>query len=298
MRRLSPAAIALIALAAVVLLGLLYVYATRNGGNPDALGDEMVRTEQSAADVAAHRRCSSTGTIELIKREVLRRAALRRPAEMEPFEELAASASVRVDNPVLESDGEQAGLVLCSGTLSIDLPPGIEAPGGRRTLSGSVDYQLRTGPEGDDIVSVGNVDALVSPLAVIARVRSPVPGPAPNAGGALPTDPLAPIEPPAATQPPQPSARPSFDCSMARTRGEQVVCSDSGLAELDRAMADQYRRAVASASPQQRALLASTRDRFLGYRDRCQTRACIADAYSGRMREIRDIVKGRWQPPR
>ena len=46
------------------------------------------------------------------------------------------------------------------------------------------------------------------------------------------------------------------------------------------------------------ALLQSTRDRFLGYRDRCPNRQCIADSYVGRMREIRDIMEGRWQSPR
>ena len=68
------------------------------------------------------------------------------------------------------------------------------------------------------------------------------------------------------------------------------------IAALDRNMAAQYLRALTSASPQQQAILQSTRDRFLGYRDRCPNRQCIADAYVGRMREIRDIMEGRWQP--
>ena len=55
---------------------------------------------------------------------------------------------------------------------------------------------------------------------------------------------------------------------------------------------------MAAASPDQQALLRRTRDRFLGYRDRCPNRSCIGDAYVGRMREIRDIMEGRWQPPR
>ena len=63
-------------------------------------------------------------------------------------------------------------------------------------------------------------------------------------------------------------------------------------------MAAQYGRAVDQASPEQRELLRQTRDRFLGYRDRCPNRQCIGDAYVGRMREIRDIMDGRWQAPR
>jgi uncharacterized protein len=92
--------------------------------------------------------------------------------------------------------------------------------------------------------------------------------------------------------------RPSFDCSKARTQGEIAVCSDSGLSALDLNMTTQFRRALSGASPQQQEVLRQTGRRFYVYRDRCPNRQCIADAYMGRMREIRDIMEGRWQPPR
>jgi uncharacterized protein len=63
-------------------------------------------------------------------------------------------------------------------------------------------------------------------------------------------------------------------------------------------MATQYRRAMSTASPEQQALLQQTRNRFLGYRDRCPDNRCIGDAYVGRMREIRDIMEGRWHAGR
>jgi uncharacterized protein len=71
------------------------------------------------------------------------------------------------------------------------------------------------------------------------------------------------------------------------------VCSDGRLAALDVDMAAQYRRALSSADPEQRQRLQRTRDRFLAYRDRCPNRQCVADAYVGRMREIRDIMEDR-----
>jgi hypothetical protein len=43
-------------------------------------------------------------------------------------------------------------------------------------------------------------------------------------------------------------------------------------------------------------MLERTRGRFLAYRERCGSDACIADAYRGRIREIRDIMAGRWHP--
>jgi uncharacterized protein len=55
---------------------------------------------------------------------------------------------------------------------------------------------------------------------------------------------------------------------------------------------------MADAAPQQRAILKQTRDAFLRYRDQCPSSSCIAETYQGRMREIRDIMRGNWQPRR
>ncbi len=85
---------------------------------------------------------------------------------------------------------------------------------------------------------------------------------------------------------------------MARRRGEIAVCGDPGLAAADRQMATEYARAVSVATPEQREQLRQSAQRFYAYRDRCPTNACIGEGYNGRLREITDIVEGRWQPPR
>jgi len=41
-------------------------------------------------------------------------------------------------------------------------------------------------------------------------------------------------------------------------------------------------------------MLERSRKRFLAYRDSCGSRACVADAYYGRIREISDIMSGRF----
>ena len=74
------------------------------------------------------------------------------------------------------------------------------------------------------------------------------------------------------------------------------MCNDAGLASLDRQMASQFNSALARADAEERALLQRTRNRFLSYRDQCRSDSCIADTYRGRMREIQDIMAGRWQP--
>jgi uncharacterized protein len=64
------------------------------------------------------------------------------------------------------------------------------------------------------------------------------------------------------------------------------------LAALDRQMASQFYRAVGSGTARQREALRATRTRFLRYRDGCRSDDCIADAYRGRIAEIRDIMSG------
>jgi uncharacterized protein len=147
------------------------------------------------------------------------------------------------------------------------------------------------------MVEVRNAESLVTALATIEETAEVDPL-APLGNAVAPEGNVAAVESankavgPATASP----GRPSFDCANARTSGEAAVCADSGLAALDVNLATEYRRALSAATPGQRQLLQSTRDRFLAYRDRCPSRQCMADAYVGRMREVRDIMEGRFQP--
>jgi uncharacterized protein YecT (DUF1311 family) len=301
-RKLNPTLIALLG-GIVVLLALLWLFAGNRGADQDKLtGNELT---QVAAPANPGKLCASPATYDFIKRDLFRRAAQLRGSDQAAYDKLAAYAVVRMENPVLESEDNDTGALNCSGSLSLDLPPGVAIVDGRRTLTADVDYTIqRAADGGGTVILLRNADAIVAPLATLARVASPVA--APDLSNIIaPVEPLA--NPPAAASPPiapaQPlpapqSARPSFDCARASTSGERAVCADSGLAALDRNMAAQYSRSQAAATTPQRVLLQQTRDRFLAFRDRCPNRQCIADAYTGRMREIRDIMEGRWQPPR
>jgi uncharacterized protein YecT (DUF1311 family) len=331
MRRLTPTAIALILGGLVILALVALLLSSRRGGNEDKLSDNQL---VSASTATPSRRCSSQRTYDVIKRELFRQAAEMRGSDQASFDRLAAYASVRVERPVLKSEDEGVGTIRCAGRLSLDLPPGVAVVGGRRTLTADIDYVLQATADGSgDIVVLEGADAIIVPLATLARSgtqpgvpQPPAPGmppaapdaPLPDTGAPMPPPatgpapapapapapppvarPTAEPSPPPATRPePQPtaSASPSFNCRYARTRGEIAVCRDSGLAALDREMAAQYYRAVAGADAGQRELLRRTRSRFLSYRDRCGSDACIADAYRGRIAEIRDIMAGRWNP--
>lgn len=312
--------LALIGALIILVLLVAYLMTSRNPDQDKLTQNQITQAgnarQQGANATSPEKLCASNETYDLIKRELFRRAAQLRGSDQTAFDQLSAYAVVRMENPVLESRDSSTGGVNCSGTLSLDLPPGVAIVGGRRTLTSDVDYTVQPAADGSgNVVLLRNADTIIGPLATLARTGQAPQVPAPQPQGPPPstapggTPPQAaqggqaqPAPVPSQPQPSKPaapsvpSAHPSFDCAKARTKGEIAVCSNAGLAALDRNMADQYRNAMAQASPQQRALLRRTRDRFIAYRDRCPNRSCMGDAYVGRMREIRDIMEGNWRP--
>jgi uncharacterized protein YecT (DUF1311 family) len=297
MPRVNWTTLALIA-GLILLVGIIAYFATSRNAEQDKLTNTEI-TQAQPEDV--EKRCAEKVTYDLIKAELFRRAAQLRGSDQAAYDQLSRAAVIRMDNPVMESEDSKTGAVSCSGSLSLDLPPGVAAVGGRRTLMADIDYTV----DASGNVALRNADAIIAPLATLARVAQPEPQPTEPAEG----NEVAPenvegnvaASESATVQPGPPSrypGRPSFDCNQAHSKSELAVCSDSGLSALDLNMATQYRRALAAATPEQRAQLQQTRERFLRYRDRCSNNSCIGDAYVGRMREIRDIMEGRWSPPR
>lgn len=304
-RRISPILIGMI-VTVLVLLALIFVVG-RHGSDSSA-DDRLPDNGLAAApDGSPEALCASRSTYDLIKTALFRQAAQVRGRDQAAYEQLAHSAFLRMEAPALTGQDKSRGAVACSGSLTLELPPGLAVTGGSRTLSGEIDYVVEPAADGSGSgVALSQADGMITQLATLARTASVAPL-APKPASPQQADPLAPApndfppaDQPAATtdQPAQPAASPSFNCANARSRSEIAVCTDVGLAALDRQMASQFNRATGQADSQQQALLRQTRDSFLRYRDRCASNSCIASSYQGRIREIRDIMNGDWQPPR
>jgi uncharacterized protein YecT (DUF1311 family) len=286
----------IVALVAAIAAGVLLastVWDNRWSGN-EVITNEMALAEEPT-DLQTW--CAAQSTYDTIRRELFRRAAQVRGSDEQAYTRLADFALLRMSGPVARGIDEQVGSVTCSAAASLDLPPGVAVSGGRRSLSGDLDYMVQTAADGiDTVVRLGNADAIVVPLATLARAGAPQGAPlVPPALENAIVDELAPAdgEVPGADEPGR--ANPSFDCSEARSRGEIAVCNDPGLAALDRQMAAQFSAALSDADGRQRALLNRTRGRFLSFRDRCATSQCVAETYRSRMREIGDIMADRWR---
>jgi len=289
-RRLNPILLALLG-GVAILLGVVWYFSSNRSPDQDKLINPQLHSEQAEPTAL----CSDSETYRIIKNQLFTRAAQIRGSDQAMFAKVAGVAVLLMENAVMEGEDSAKRTVNCSGNLSLDLPPGLTVFGGARTLTADVDYTiLLPGDAAVMNVEAHGTDAIVTALATLAEA-APTDAAAPDGNAVAPGGNAAAAE--SAAKPVGPAnaaaVRPSFDCANARTAGESAVCADSGLAALDVNMAAEYRRALASAGPAQRQQLQSSRDRFLAYRDRCPTRQCMADAYVGRMREIRDIMEGR-----
>jgi len=285
------------ALAAAIGAGILLASTVWQGSwglGEDVLGN--AQEDKRAPDLQSW--CAAQSTYDSIRRELFRRAAQVRGSDQQAFARLADFALLRVANPVARGIDEQLPSVTCNGAATIDLPPGVAAAGGRRSLSGDIEYSVQPAADGTgNVVTLGDADAIVVPLATLARRGAPQSAPLvpPELQNEATVEPVQEAEDEEEEEPAPPAASPSFDCSRARTRGEVLVCSDPGLAALDRQMAAQFNAALSDADARQRALLNRTRNRFLSFRDRCRDSQCVAETYRGRMREIADIMANRWR---
>ena len=116
----------------LVLLILVIIYfATKGNSDQDKLTpNQLAQNEQQAKAPAPEKLCASKQSYDLIKRELFRRASQMRGSDQAAFDQLSAYAVVRMENPVMESQDSSTGAVNCSGSLSLDLPPGVVAAGG------------------------------------------------------------------------------------------------------------------------------------------------------------------------
>ncbi len=298
---------------AAVVLGLLIIgiVAAILIGNRSNDDDRLTDSETAASSRQdPEQRCAGTQTYDRIKRELFDRAAELRGSDKATFQKVASYSALRMEAPIVREENEGVGSVSCTATAYLDLPPGLAVVGGRRSLNGELGYSVQPAADGSgDVVTLTSADSIVTPLATLARVGGASGGalngaenavaPTPEApSDALAPAPTAPPTAPAAPAAPSASTNPSFDCDDASTRGEIAVCRNEGLAALDRQMAAQFQSAFSDADRSQRALLVNTRDSFLRYRDNCPNEACMAQTYRGRIREIRDIMRGTWRPER
>ena len=292
--------------------------------NPAA--DERSAKEKRAVAARLKRACGSAETYDRLKAFAFDEATKIRRGGSPMLDRIATGVTVRMENPVAKSRDEELDVTVCEGHLIFDLPPGLQdAFDGDRRLEADVEYAAQAAVDGSGLVyqmqgaepiiyrlaALGLSDGGARPPVETAAVQPapvPIPAPAPPPAATAAPVPRAPAPVPAPRPAPQPApppvaaelpseparpravARPSFNCRAARGRVEQMICSDPGLAAQDRRMSSAFYAALARGDGDVRAALRGSRDRWLGFRNRCPTAGCVAQAYADRIAEIEDIA--------
>lgn len=86
-------------------------------------------------------------------------------------------------------------------------------------------------------------------------------------------------------------AQPSFDCSKASTRVENLICDNPQLAELDSELAEAYRTALRDSpwASANRRIRAEQKD-WIARRDSCQNAGCVRKRYIRRIGALHNEV--------
>src|SRR6187399_1898256 len=151
----------IVALVGAVLAGILLastVWDNRWKADDNAVGNSIAETKPADME----KWCAAQATYDAMKRELFRRAAQVRGSDDQAYARLSDFALLRINAPVASGIDDQLESVTCNGTAVLSLPPGVEVAGGRKSLSGDVEYSIQPAADGTgNAVRLGNVDAIV-----------------------------------------------------------------------------------------------------------------------------------------
>lgn len=89
--------------------------------------------------------------------------------------------------------------------------------------------------------------------------------------------------------PAEETLRPSFDCQLAQSLTEDLICSDPELARLDRELARLYARAkFATRDPV--GFREQTHDEWRRREETCSDRDCLRDWYAQRRKQLNEVI--------
>lgn len=164
MQRSSTTAVALITAVLAILL-VAYVFL---GGSP------------THSQSAPH--CNSREALDQVKSELFRRAAEVRGTAEPAFGKVANYAVVRTQSRIVRRHHRGSSKVSCSGSIVLELPPGVAVAGGRRSLASNLNYDLEPQARGAGrLLTLSKADAIVMPLASISNVGNQTDLPLPAA---------------------------------------------------------------------------------------------------------------------
>jgi hypothetical protein len=245
----------------------------------------------AAASPATDQACQLRSNYDFLRDLAFTAAATRVPkhsADLSRLKKTVTADGVDVRSAAYDP---ATGRLECRMTLRLSLPPAARSYfGGTDSIDGPVRFWAE--PQEDESGYSVITEGLGSISARIIEAANRFPE-APNFGS-TPQPAVAAASP--APQPAavpmgkEPAARPlpkaGFDCAMAATPTEHMICDSDALAEADRTMSQRYFAVRARLKGTARQNLLVSQRKFLDRRDRCDDEACLVGLYMARAAEL------------
>jgi hypothetical protein len=246
----------------------------------------MAGVTPAAAPEAASAACQLRSNYDFLRDLAFTAASTRVPKRSADLSRL--KRTVRADGIDVHSAtyDPATGRLECRMTLRLSLPPSARSYfGDAESISGPVRYWAEPQEDEGGFSVVTEGLAPISAKIIEAADRFPE---APDFGAAprqVPATADSRQSPPPPTSP-RPLPKAGFNCALAATAVEHLICDSDALAEVDRTLSQRYFavRATLHGTARQR-LLASQR-RFLDRRDNCDDEACLVGLYMARAAEL------------
>jgi uncharacterized protein YecT (DUF1311 family) len=233
----------------------------------------------STADTSA---CRINGTASFL-RDLLFGAAARVPgAEQSAITDLKRASAVELANAHVLSYDAQSGRIECTGDVQVTVPAeAARAFGGKTRLTTPTRFTAEPNSDGDGFMIFSSRMPLATDIAAASKILGPTRLTAVSAAAAP--------EPAATAQVRVADPHPAFDCALASTAVETLICSDAELAERDLRVSKRYFALRASLPSKTRTLLLQSQRLFLKERAGCGTSECLSALYDARLRRLDEL---------
>jgi uncharacterized protein YecT (DUF1311 family) len=234
---------------------------------------------QAPGDASA---CRINGSSSFL-RDLLFGAAARIPsADQGTVTELKRASAVELRNARVLSYDAQSGRIECTGDVQLTVPgEAARAFGGKTQLTTPTRFTAEPASDGNGFTIFSSRMLLSADIAAASRILGPT-RLSPVAASVAPTPTAAP--PVRAADP-----KPAFDCALASTSVESLICSDSELAERDRRVAQRYFALRGSLPQKPRTLLLASQRLFLKERSQCASSECLSALYDARLHRLDEL---------
>jgi len=237
--------------------------------------------------------CRINGSTSFLRDLLFGEAARLPGADQATVTNLKRASRVELANAKVLSYDAQSGRIECSGDVELTIPAeAAGALGGKTSLSAAARFTVEPNSDGDGYtIFASRMYGLASQIASASRSLAPT-RLTPVAAPASPVEQAGAPEPqPAPVRVADP--HPAFDCALASTEVETLICADSELAERDLRVSQRYFALRAVLPAKTRNILLQSQRLFLKQRSRCATSECLSALYDARLRRLGELEASR-----